>query len=310
MAITKAAVAQLMIQAKTGFFSGHALQLGRQDIWVDANELADTARRCSFDLKCSSPPQLVKSQFVSGKNVVDDVYFFRSLGFDEVSSLDASDFEGPTFVHDLNRAPVPDYLWERFNVIFELGTMEHIFHLPNVLLNIHQMLKVGGCVVHGSPCSNAFQHGFYMFSPCFFFDYYQANGYEVLGAWLVRYRVNGNRALTICEVTECWPESSRLNALSYIGSLDARYYAFNIIVRKNATSTAGIVPQQGYYTRVWAKGGQEDGQAKGAAATSDIKRRVFKLASNVLILKVAARWLYYRWIRWNSLNWNWKRIPN
>ena len=310
MAITKTAAALLMIQAKKGSFSGHALQLGRQDIWVDANELVDIARKWSFDLKCSNARQLVKSQFLSGKDVLDDVYFFRSLGFDEVSSLDGSGFEGATFVHDLNKVPVPDHLLEMFDVIYELGTMEHIFHLPNVLSNIHHMLKVGGCIVHGSPCSNAFQHGFYTFSPCFFFDYYQANGYEILGSWLMRYRVNGHRELTTCEVMECWPDSPVLNALSYIGSLDDRYYAFNIVVRKNASSTAGKVPQQGYYTNVWTKVGQEDGQGKGAVETSSMPRRLFKLVNKIPVLRGMARSLYFGWIRWKSLNRNWKRIPN
>lgn len=112
MAITKSAAAQLMIQAKRESFSGHALQLGRQDVWVNANELAEIAKKCSFDLKCSSAPQLVRSRFLNGKDVIDDVYFFRSLGFNEVSSLDASDFEGATFIHDLNKVPVPDHLME------------------------------------------------------------------------------------------------------------------------------------------------------------------------------------------------------
>src|SRR5262249_46538399 len=119
MAITKSAAALLMIQAKKGSFSGHALQLGRQDIWLDANELSEIARKWSFDLKRTSPRHPVKSQFLSGKDVVDDVYFFKSLGFDEVSSLDGSDFEGATFVQDLNKVPVPDHLKEKFDVIYE-----------------------------------------------------------------------------------------------------------------------------------------------------------------------------------------------
>ncbi|HKT36620.1 MAG TPA: class I SAM-dependent methyltransferase [Nitrospira sp.] len=297
-----------MMQAKKESFSGHALELGRQDIWIDADELAEVARQCGFDLKYSSSPQLINSQFLSGKDVVNDVHFFKSLGFHEVSSLDGSDFEDATFIHDLNRTPVPDHLKERFDVIYELGTMEHIFHLPNVLSNIHTMLKVGGYVVHGSPCSNAFQHGFYMFSPCFFFDYYQANRYDVVGSWLMRYRVNGSRELTTCEVMECWPDSPGLNALSYIGSLDARYYAFNIVVRKNATSISGIAPQQGYYNKIWVKVGEE--QRRASADTPSIKRRLVSLLSKMPLLQVVARSLYFRWRRWNSLNWNWKRIPN
>ena len=62
----------------------------------------------------------------------------------------------------------------------------------------------------------------YVFAVFVFFDYYQANGYEVLGSWLMRYRVNSRRELTTCELIECWPESQVLHALNYIGSLDAR----------------------------------------------------------------------------------------
>lgn len=164
--------------------------------------------------------------------------------------------------------------------------------------------------MHGSPSSNAFQHGFYMFSPCFFFDYYKANGYDILGSWLMRYRVNGNRELTTCEVMECWPESQGLKALSYIGSLDARYYAINIIVRKSTSSTAGVVPQQGYYTSVWSEVGPEGGQSKESVVTSSMKRRLFDLANNISVLRFVCRWLYHRWIRWKNLNRLWKRMPD
>ena len=309
MAITRSAAALLMMQARKGSFSGHALQLGKQDIWVDVQELSDIARRVSFNLVCSQQPQFVKSQFLRGKAVVDDVYFFKSLGFDEVSSLDGSDFEGATFVHDLNKSSTPAHLGERFDVIYELGTMEHIFHLPNVLSNIHQMLKVGGYVVHGSPCSNAFQHGFYMFSPCFFFDYYRANGYEILGSWLMRYRIAASRELTTCEVMECWPETSGLDALSYIGSLDAKYYTFSIVARKRVSSTAGVIPQQGYYADRW-RAGEDNRQARQTSEPSSIKLRLINLLDHLPLLRGVMRSVYFGWIKWNSLNRNWKKLPS
>lgn len=286
MAIDKPRIAKLMIEAKRRPFSGHALQLGKQDIWVDHDELRTIAKRCAFELKYDGPLDLVKSQFLKNKAVVSDTYFFKSLGFDRVSSLDASDFEGANFVHDLNKVPTPSELCDRFDVIFEIGTLEHIFHLPNALTNIHNMLKVDGYVVHGSPCSNAFEHGFYLFSPCFFFDYYGANGYEILDSFLFRYKVNAKKQLTKCEILDCLPESEQLSMLSWIGSLDEKFYAINVIARKKAEAISGNWPQQGYYEKIWS-GVHRQQTRDTRQATRDHKagviRKAYSLATGLPI---------------------------
>ena len=44
-----------MIQAKKQSFSGSCAQeSGRQDIWIDANELADIARKELFDIEAQA----------------------------------------------------------------------------------------------------------------------------------------------------------------------------------------------------------------------------------------------------------------
>jgi SAM-dependent methyltransferase len=303
-------VAQLMTQAQRQAFSGHALQLGKQDVWVNGLEFAEIASKNSCNLKYGDRPELVRSQFLGGKKVISDDYFFKSLGFDEVSSLDASNFEGATFIHDLNERPLPDNLRQSFDVIYDLGTLEHIFHLPNVLANIHDMLRVGGYVVHGAPCANAFQHGFYTFSPCFFFDYYRANGYELIESNLVRYRVNKKQELVDCETLECAPDSEQLAILSYIGSLDDRYYGINVTVRKTGRSTSDVIPQQGYYETVW--GQQRDrlsSTSKHVAPNSTLRlmRATFRWLERVpflgRIISQPARLLVSRWRRSRILRW-------
>jgi hypothetical protein len=49
------------------------------------------------------------------------------LGF-EVSSVDASDYEGATIVHDLN-IPIPRELVEQFDIVWDGGTLEHVLQL-------------------------------------------------------------------------------------------------------------------------------------------------------------------------------------
>lgn len=106
--------------------------------------------------------------------------FFSKLGFDSVDSLDFSDFENASIIHDLTQ-PVGENLAARFDVIFDGGTCEHVFDLPTAFRNIDRMLKPGGVLIGHSPCNNWINHGFYQFTPEMVYGFWQkAMGYEVL----------------------------------------------------------------------------------------------------------------------------------
>src|SRR5439155_26265068 len=55
--------------------------------------------------------------------------FFEALGASVVHSIDASDFEGATHVHDMN-VPICDALKGAYSLVFDGGTLEHIFDVP------------------------------------------------------------------------------------------------------------------------------------------------------------------------------------
>lgn len=122
---------------------------------------------------------------LDGNARLDDQSLCRLLGLDGCVALDFNAAEGASLVHDLNRVPPPAETQQRFGVVFNFGTMEHIFHVPNFLENVYRMLRVGGVVLHSAPANNMVEHGFYQLSPTFFFDYYTANRFEILGCFLV-----------------------------------------------------------------------------------------------------------------------------
>ena len=68
--------------------------------------------------------------------------FFHLLGARSVASLDASPFEGASLIQDLN-LPIDESLKERFSVVFDGGTLEHIFNVPQALRNCMEMLREG-----------------------------------------------------------------------------------------------------------------------------------------------------------------------
>src|SRR5262245_29289459 len=115
--------------------------------------------------------------------------FWRTLGITDYEDMDFSEVEQPTLVHDLNR-PVPASWRGRYGLVLDGGTIEHVFDTRTALANLTALVKVGGRVLHVSPIAGWVNHGFYQFSPCFFFDFYQANGFTDFTSYIVRQRVD------------------------------------------------------------------------------------------------------------------------
>src|SRR5688500_15249018 len=53
--------------------------------------------------------------------------FLAELGAASVVSVDASAYEGATYIHDLNE-PLPDELKRRFTAVIDAGSLEHVFN--------------------------------------------------------------------------------------------------------------------------------------------------------------------------------------
>ncbi|MBL9126852.1 MAG: hypothetical protein JNL97_04360 [Verrucomicrobiales bacterium] len=154
--------ARLLLDCRrAGVDFGRTLMLGRQNVYLSAPEY--DALLASMGWKDGSAPTGAVSR--SGEFAEP---FFRALGATTIDSMDASSFEGATLVHDLN-TPVPRDWWERYDVVYDGGTLEHVFDYPRALTNALRLLKVGGRLILHTPSNNMLGHGLYQFSPELFF---------------------------------------------------------------------------------------------------------------------------------------------
>lgn len=169
---------------------------------------------------------------------------FRELGYSHAESIDNSDFEGATHIADLNSTTLPDKLKERFGLIYNGGTLEHIFDTRAALKNLYDMLVPGGIVVHVGPMNGWVDHGFYQFSPTFFSDYYFANKHEALAAYLLRAINQDHSDIEVRYYVPGMLDNGRA------GTLDGLWNFFMVFV-KIPGSTCGAIPQQSYYTRIY-----------------------------------------------------------
>ena len=152
----------LIMQHKRVAFRGPLLTLGNQDLWANHAQLKSYFDElgCEYEeteviprsaymvetLSAGADAYELK-QLADAQGYVHARTFFGMMGITDYSDIDKFDFEQPQILHDLN-APVPDDLRDRFNLIVDSGTIEHIFDVRQVMENVVRMTRVGGRVVH------------------------------------------------------------------------------------------------------------------------------------------------------------------
>ena len=150
------------------------LTIGRQDRHVSMPKVRQLLE--SFGLSHT----LTESDMQVETGPADPV--FMQLGAQVVDSVDASDYEGATIVADMNR-PVPTELHETYDLVFDGGTLEHVFNVRQAFCNAMSLPRVGGSLIIHTMANNWFGHGFYQFSPEFFYRVLSPeNGYQVVRA--------------------------------------------------------------------------------------------------------------------------------
>ena len=274
MGINAGAMTLLLEESRRRPFSGSIVTLGRQTI---------LGSRARIGRLLGGYGRTPPAAMTDGGNGVDDQALFQAMGFAEVVSLDASPFEGATRLLDLNAAETPPDLIGRFDVALDGGTLEHVFHIPNALAHLGRMVRLGGRIIHISPSSNFFDHGFYMFSPTLFFDYYQANGGRVDSARVIRQDSDG----ATWEVFDYHPRTWRCFP---VGGLGGKAYLTFVVATAGETPPAAACPQQGYYRDAW-RGGDDVPQG---AVPARLRARLAALPGGLSMarrLRSFLRWL-------------------
>lgn len=77
------------------------------------------------------------------------------------------------------RNPERDHLFERFAVVYNLGTIEHIWNIHQAYVNASRLLKVGGMFLNHAPVSGYEGHGVHVTEWVYLKKFFVLNGYVV-----------------------------------------------------------------------------------------------------------------------------------
>lgn len=81
--------------------------------------------------------------------------------------------------YDLN-FPVPISEHEKYNVVFDIGTLEHIFDTRQAIENCMRMVRVDGLYFLHTPIKGYFGHGLHVFNPKGLIDILTNNNFKIL----------------------------------------------------------------------------------------------------------------------------------
>jgi hypothetical protein len=139
---------------------GRVATIGRQDLGLDRKEV------CSLIG--------VKTGYEHEKYC--DSLLLRHFRATCVDSWDYSDYEGASHIADMNK-PLNERL-SAYDTVIDGGSLEHVYNAPQALLNVSELCRDGGQILHILPGNNFCGHGFWQFSPELFFSLYcGSNGY-------------------------------------------------------------------------------------------------------------------------------------
>ena len=228
MGIERNSAAFLLKLRDDGVRYGHMATLGRQTIYLLPSEYAAAMRRCGRETDGTVP------------YYADDL--LDAIGAVALDTIDASAFESASLVHDLN-VPVPDTWHGRYDVVFDGGTLEHVFNVPVALASIMQMVRVGGRLVFSTPANSWCGHGFYQFSPELFWRALsEENGFSIVDMYVS----DGRRAYSVAEPRKVKARVELCTRLPMTLLVHAR---------KDASRTPFVTPpQQSDYAALWTEG--------------------------------------------------------
>jgi hypothetical protein len=171
--------------------------------------------------------------------------FLRLLGATLTDSVDASNYEAATILHDMN-TPISTSHKGKYSVVIDGGSLEHVFNFPVAIKNCMEMIEVGGHYIGITPTNNFFGHGFYQFSPELYFRIFSPeNGFKIEKIFFYTDRNNST-----------WFEVSDPNEVKERVILSNRFPSNLFVLAKKISQAEifSITPQQSDYQHLLWEG--------------------------------------------------------
>ena len=218
---------------------GSVLCLGKQSLGFTVKDLVESSKKVNHNIDLSMFHDL------NLKEKLNQKLFFETLGFKKIDTLDVSNYEGAEILFDLNEQNTPKELQNKYDFIYDGGTLEHLFNIGNALNHLTKMIKRMGVIFHNNPCNGYIDHGFFQISPTLYFDYYLTNNFKIIYSGLIEQSVG----IKVFPVRQDLYRTLDMN----FSVKNTPRCVLNFSVQKLNDISEIKIPQQGYYSTLWEK---------------------------------------------------------
>ncbi len=165
--------------------SGEIVTIGKQSISLPPTSLAHLLGVYGLRPKTQSVGVNQADQHLAGASM-DDQSFFDSFTTCRVHSADISPYEGATHVFDIC-GEVPAELRNRFDFVFDGGSLDNVFDPVRMLSNMAIMTKPGGRMFI-TAWSNSHPTAYAKITPDWLMDYCAVNEFADCKLYIVQYQ--------------------------------------------------------------------------------------------------------------------------
>jgi hypothetical protein len=267
----------LLCYSKNAAGFGNTVTIGRQGLNVSEAEL-----RAAVQLN---------SDYRADRYI--EPLLLQHFGSYHVDSIDNSDYEHATTIHDMN-VPIPSNLEELYDTVIDGGCLEHIYNISQALRNCSLLCKPGGQILHVLPANNFCGHGFWQISPELFFSLYSfKNGYRDTEVFLADLSDTGTWFKVAAP-----QDGRRVNVHT-----SSELYVLARTVRRDVAFSQNNV-QQSDYVFEWQSGtaNADSSQSGDVTGLRELRRVLKRSISHALPSLVLRRYHQFRSTRTSKLN--------
>jgi len=153
------------------------MELGSQNVWCPQTKMM---KDLFTAFGRPVPAETIVQSFANWTGSARDLY--EGLGF-KYNCVD-TDGKFGALVLDINFDSVPPDQKNRYDLVTNHGTTEHLLNQLNAFKMIHDFTKPGGLILHALPFLGQVDHGFFNYQPNLFDSLARYNSYQTLGMWL------------------------------------------------------------------------------------------------------------------------------
>ena len=155
--------------------SNSIIEIGSQELHVNVLDLKEIFEIAGLDKNLIDDfPNIEKWPF---QPRCSSKYLYKALGLSDYQSIDLSGDLG-AIPHDLNKPFEDKSKFNKFDIVTDYGSCEHVFNIAESYKTMHNLAKPGGYLIIYQQVIKG--NGFFTFDESFYEGIAAANGYKII----------------------------------------------------------------------------------------------------------------------------------